>query len=36
MTFDGRLPNAMAAVVRGLYCLCSQKPLHEITVNIQG
>jgi len=40
MTFDHRLPNIRAPVVRGLYCPSSQnlikKALHEITVNSQG
>jgi len=40
MTFDGRLANIEASVVRGLYSPSSQKPmekaLHEITVNSKG
>jgi len=40
MTFDSRLANIRAPVVRGLYCPSSQilieKTLHEITVNSQG
>jgi len=40
MTFDRRLANIAAPVIRGLYCPSSQnlakKALHEITVNSQG
>jgi len=40
MTFDCRLANVSALLVRGIYCPSSQnllkKALHEITVNIQG
>jgi len=40
MTFDRKLVNITAAVVRRLYCPSSQtlvkKNLHEITVNGQG
>jgi len=40
MTFDGRLANVRAPVVRGLYCHSSQnlikKALHEITLSSQG